>query len=74
IYTQTAGQFVNITPAGKIALDFDTMFRSEIKGFLNAAAGTEPCRAPAEDGVELMRIIDAIYESAKTGKSVEISR
>jgi hypothetical protein len=31
-----------------------------------------PCRAPAEDGVWLMRILDAVYESAKTGHEVVI--
>jgi predicted dehydrogenase len=50
------------------------MFRSEIENFLNAIEGTAPCLAPADDGVELMRILDAIYESAATGKSVDIVR
>ena len=31
--------------------------------------GTE-CKAPAEDGVTLMEILDAIYESARTGHEV----
>lgn len=30
------------------------------------------CRSPAADGVELMKILDAIYKSAATGKSVDI--
>lgn len=50
------------------------MFRNEIENFLDALEGKAPCKAPADDGVELMRILDAIYESAQTGKSVEIIR
>ncbi|MDF2684937.1 MAG: oxidoreductase, partial [Clostridia bacterium] len=36
------------------------------------AADGSVCRSPAADGVELMKILDAIYESASTGKSVDI--
>lgn len=49
-------------------------FKAELENFLNAIEGVAPCKAPAEDGVELMRILDAIYESARTGKSVDIVR
>jgi predicted dehydrogenase len=31
-----------------------------------------PCQSPAEDGVEIMKILDAIYESARTGHEVTI--
>jgi len=34
--------------------------------------GKEECISPADDGVTLMRIPDAIYESAETGKEVSI--
>jgi len=44
----------------------------EVEGFLDAVEGKAPCRATPEDGVLLMKIIDAVYESAKTGKLVEI--
>jgi predicted dehydrogenase len=36
---------------------------------IDIANGTK-CISPAEDGVEIMRIIDAIYESAKTGREI----
>ncbi len=49
-------------------------FLYEDENFLDAIEGKAECKAPAEDGVELMRILDAIYESAKTGKSVDIVR
>ncbi len=42
----------------------------EIENFLSAIVDGEQIRATAEDGVELMKILDAIYESAKTGHEV----
>ena len=40
--------------------------------FVNCALGKEECIATAEDGLEIMKIIDAIYESARTGHEVII--
>ncbi len=74
MYTQMAGRFVNVSPAQSTALSFKGLFEKEIQGFIDCVNGLVPCRAPAEDGLELMRIIDAIYESARIGRSVEITR
>jgi predicted dehydrogenase len=73
-YTQYGGRFVNINPATLVTLDDDVSFNDEIVGFLDAVEGRAPCRATAEDGYVLMQIIDAVYESAKTGKLVEIEK
>ena len=72
IYTDMAGRFINIAPQGNTGFDFTRAFNDEIRGFVDAAEGKAPCRAPAEDGVILMKMIDAIYESARTGKAVDI--
>ncbi len=72
LYTQMAGRFVNVQPAASTALSFNGLFENEIAGFLDAVEGKAPCRATADDGLQLMKIIDAIYESAETGSSVEI--
>ena len=72
MYTQMAGKFVNVTPAFSTALSFDGLFEREIKGFVDAAKGEIPCVATAEDGVVLMKILDAVYESARTGREVPI--
>ena len=45
-------------------------FYNEINHFVDCALGRCACIAPAEDGVEIMRILNAIYESAETGKEV----
>lgn len=69
IYTDVAGRFVNIQPAVDVTFHMDA-FKDEIKGFVDAAMRGVPCRATAEDGVMLMKIIDGIYQSAETGHEV----
>ncbi len=53
---------------------YDTtgMFQAEINHFVDCCLNGTPCIAPAEDGVVIMKILDALYESARTGKSVDI--
>lgn len=66
------GTFVDIKPFGDSALSFDGLFNREINHFVESCLGNCECIAPAEDGVVLMQILDAIYESAKTGHEVII--
>ncbi len=49
-------------------------FFKEMENFIDAIEGKASCKATADDGVEIMRILDAVYESAETGKSVDIKR
>ena len=72
LYTDLSGMFVKVQPYSELGCDTNA-FRAEIAGFVDAAMGNAPCRATAEDGVWLMKILDAIYASAKTGKSVDIT-
>jgi hypothetical protein len=44
--------------------DTNGLFNREIDRFADCLPHGTPCRAPAEDGVEIMRILDGIYESA----------
>lgn len=53
-------------------LDFNLIFRRETAHFIECVREGKVCRAPAEDGVVLMKMIDAIYESARTGHEVII--
>ncbi len=73
IFTDMAGHFVDVTPCGNTAFSMDGLFESEIEGFIKASRGEEDCRATAEDGVMIMKILDAIYKSASLGTSVEIN-
>jgi predicted dehydrogenase len=66
------GVFVDIKPFGNSALNFDGLFAREINHFVDCCQGNAECISPMEDGVMLMKILDAIYESARTGHEVVI--
>lgn len=67
------GMFVDIKPFGDTSLSFNGLFNREIAHFVDCCLGNCECISPAEDGVTLMKILDAIYESAKTGHEVVIN-
>ena len=69
-FSEMNDYLVDITPACNTALDFNGLFEKEVAHFVDCIAKSIPCISPAEDGVELMRIIDAIYESARREKEV----
>ncbi len=71
-FSDIAGSYVNITPAGDSALSFDGLFEREIKGFVDCVLGKRECVATGYDGLAVMNIIDAIYESARENKLVYI--
>ncbi len=74
LYTEVNNQLADISIHGNNDFDFERDFRREIKNFVNSAKEEAKCLATADDGIELMRILDAIYLSAETGKSVDIER
>jgi predicted dehydrogenase len=51
---------------------FQHNFNKEIEHFIDCVVNGTPCLNTAEDGLEIMKILDAIYESAKTGHEVII--
>ncbi len=71
-FTDMNGEFVNVNIAGNSSLSFDGLFEREIAHFIDCVKNNTECRAPAKDGVVLMKMIDAIYESARTGHEVAI--
>lgn len=74
LYTEYNNQLADIVPHGNNDFDFGRDFKREVKNFTDAINGKAQCIATADDGVELMRILDAVYLSAETGKSVDIVR
>ena len=74
IYKDINHYMTNITPI--VSYDYDVfgeMFGNQINHFYDCCTDeTVVCKAPAEDGVVLMKILDAIYESALTGNEVKI--
>lgn len=73
LYTEMNGFMTDVS-----LKDLDTyvekkdLFQCEIDHFVDCCRNGTECKSPAEDGVEIMKILDALYESARTGKSVEL--
>ena len=72
IFSEYNGYMANIQLVSGTALDFNGLFDNEINHFVDCIINGTDCKSPAQDGVELMRILDAIYESAATGHEVVI--
>lgn len=72
LYSQQNGYMNNVQLCMPTALSFDGLFEQEINHYIDCLVHGTPCKAPAEDGITLMKILDAIYESASTGHEVVI--
>ncbi len=72
IYNEIHDYLSNITLDAETALNFDGLFENEINHFVSCLTDGTPCISPAQDGIDIMKILDAIYESAKTGHEVII--
>ena len=70
LYNEINGYMANVKLDVPTALSFNGLFDNEVNHFVDCVRTGAPCRNPAEDGVELMRILDGIYESARTGHEV----
>ncbi|NMP36897.1 MAG: Gfo/Idh/MocA family oxidoreductase [Clostridiales bacterium] len=73
IYSQINDYLVNIDFNRDTALSFDGLFAREMDHYVDCVINGTPCRAPAQDGVDMMRILDAVYESARTGHEVVLA-
>ena len=62
----------NSRDPGQVDTPVADQFVGEMDGFAQALAGIAPFKATGEEGLQDMRIIEAIYESVRTGKSVKI--
>lgn len=72
IYTDSCGYLTDVTLNRSTALSFNGLFEKEIDYFVDAVANGRDLSSIAEDGVTLMKILDAIYKSAETKKEVRI--
>lgn len=70
LYTNMNGYMTNVDIQAQTSLSFDGLFAGEINHFVDCITKGIPCKSPAEDGVTMMRILDAIYESARTQHEV----
>ena len=72
LYTELENYLVDMTPDADTALSFDGLFDGEINHFVDCVMNGTPCQSPAQDGVDISRILDAIYESARLGREVRL--
>ncbi|MGL6174490.1 MAG: Gfo/Idh/MocA family protein [Cellulosilyticaceae bacterium] len=72
MYTEMNGYMVDVNMNMPTALSFDGLFENEINHFVECVQEGIPCISPAQDGIEIMRILDGIYESARIGHEVSL--
>lgn len=70
-YTVMEGHLANVEFPNPTAFN-GSEYAREIDNFIAAILHGEKLRASADDGIQLMRILDAIYESAATGHEVTL--
>lgn len=69
--TEKNNTILNIIPQiDSLSFDFEGAFRNEINHFVDCCLTGKETIAPVADGVQVMKMLNAVYESAKTGKEV----
>ena len=72
IFTNMNGYMTNVQLTMPTALSFEGLFENEINHYIDCVKNGTECVSPAKDGVMLMKILDAIYKSGRTGHEVMI--
>ena len=69
--TEKNNTILNITPQiDNLSFDFEGAFSNEINHFVDCCIEGKETIAPVADGVQVMKILNAVYESSTTGKEV----
>ncbi|BBH22837.1 oxidoreductase [Paenibacillus baekrokdamisoli] len=72
IVTEQLDTIVNINPQiDDRGFNFQDAFSNEVNHFVQSCLGHRETLSPVQDGVEITKILTAIYESAATGKEVQ---
>ena len=73
IVTEKHDTIVNLLPqVDNKTFDFEGSFRNEINHFIDSVRGRKMTLSPVGDGVEVMKMLCAIYESAREGREIEL--
>ncbi len=72
IYTVVNDYLADISPKTTSYKNYKPLFDAEMAHFVDCVLNGTECKATAEDGIVVMKILDAIYESARTGHEVII--
>ena len=68
--SEANGYMTDTKLQARTAMDMGVIFQNEINHFVDCVQNGTECKSPAEDGIVLMQILDAIFESARTGHEV----
>ncbi|QHW31292.1 Gfo/Idh/MocA family oxidoreductase [Paenibacillus rhizovicinus] len=69
--TEKYNTIMNATPQiNNLSFDFAAGFQDEINYFIEVCNGTKQTLSPVEDGVEMMKMLCGIYESAEAGEEI----
>ncbi|MFC0524711.1 Gfo/Idh/MocA family protein [Pontibacillus salicampi] len=64
---------LNITPQiDSLQFDMHSSFHNEINDFVDCCVDGRETIAPVQDGIEIMKMLNAVYESADKGKEVQL--
>jgi len=74
LFKDMHGNLVNVTPVHSLSSTdvFKSAFELEIHNFIEVLRNKSKPVTPVEEGVYLMRIIDAIYQSAEQSKQIDL--
>ena len=72
LYIEINDYLANVTLDKPTALSFNGLFQNEINFFVESLLTDRDLSDIAEDGCTLMKILDAVYESAASGKEAAI--
>ncbi|MGG1638462.1 Gfo/Idh/MocA family protein [Paenibacillus sp. NRS-1760] len=65
---------LNITPqVDQLGFDFASGFQNEINHFIDSCLGRKETLSPVQDGLEVMKMLCGIYESAEKGEEIQFS-
>ena len=70
LFSTLSGYMTDTELKANTSFDFYGSFCNEINHFVDCINGKAECISPAEDGYELMKVLGAIYESAKSGHEI----
>lgn len=73
IVTEKNNTILNIEPQiDTLGFDFVKSFSNEVNHFVDCCIEGKETIAPVADGVQVMKMLNAVYESAQTGKEVQL--
>lgn len=71
IVSEKYDTILNAQPqVNNLSFDFGKAFQNEIDSFIDCVRSGNPTISPVEDGVELMKILCAVYESSEQGREI----